>query len=154
MMKRFVAAMTVCGLLATATAWAAEKADVNWDKIMCVVASSNKVNSEKSTEFKEGKVYFCCSGCMGKFEKAKEKHASKAHHQLIATKQYKQKACPFSGGDVNPEKTVTVKGVKVGFCCGNCQGKAEAAEGEEQIEMLFGEKAFKKGFEKAEKDDA
>ena len=152
MFKRFVASLAVVGLLATATVWAAEKAEIKWEDIKCVMAPTKAANQEKFSEYKEGKVYFCCDGCKGKFDKDKDKFATQANHQLVATKQYKQKACPLSGGDVNPEKTVKVNGVEVGFCCGNCQGKVAAAEGAEQLKLVFGDDAFKKGFEKPKKE--
>ena len=146
-MKRVVAALVVCGMLTTATVWAAEKAEVNWDSIKCLMASSKKANPEKSVSFEKGDVYFCCDGCKGKFEKDPKAHAAKARHQMVATKQYKQSACPLSGGDVDPEKSVKINGVSVAFCCGNCLGKVKNAEGKEQLDLVFGDKHFKKGFE-------
>lgn len=149
---KFVAGLVIVGLMAGVTAWAAEEGKIDLEKIKCAVAPSKAANPEKFVEFKKAKVFFCCDGCKGKFGKDKEKFATKAQHQLVATKQYTQKACPFSGGDVNPEKTTKVNGVEVGFCCGNCLAKAEKAEGDEQIELVFGEKAFEKGFELAKKE--
>ncbi|XZE54490.1 hypothetical protein SH139x_000458 [Planctomycetaceae bacterium SH139] len=153
MMKRTLAALAVCGLLTTATVWAAEKADIKWEDIKCVMAPNKGANPEKSSEYKDGKVYFCCDGCKGKFDKDKDKFALRANHQLVSTKQYKQKACPLSGGDVNPDKMVKVGGVEVGFCCGNCQGKVAKAEGDDQLKLVFGADAFKKGFDKVKKED-
>jgi hypothetical protein len=40
-----------------------------------------------------------------------------------------------------------VKGVKVAFCCEKCQGKAK--ESTEQVELIFNDKAFDKGFKMA-----
>ncbi len=151
-MKRFFTAMVTVCLLATATVWAAETAEVNLKDIKCIMAPTKAASAEKSSEYKDGKVFFCCDGCKGKFDKDKDKFATKAHHQLVATKQYNQKACPLSGGEVNPEKTVKVNGVEVGFCCGNCQGKVSKAEGDEQLNLVFGDKAFKNGFEKTKKE--
>ena len=151
--QKVVASFALVGLLAGVTAWAAEEGKINLENIKCIMAPSKAANPEKSAEFKKGKVFFCCDGCKGKFEKDKEKFATKANHQLVATKQYTQKACPFSGGDVNPEKTTKVNGVEVGFCCGNCLGKVEKAEGDEKVEMVFGAKAFDKGFEVAKKEE-
>lgn len=152
-MKRFVTAMAVICMVASATVWAAEKAEINLENVKCLVAPTKAASAEKSSDYKDGKVYFCCDGCKGKFEKDKEKFAKQANHQLVATKQFKQKACPLSGGDVNPEKTVKINGVEIGFCCGNCQGKVAAAEGDAQLELVFSEKAFKNGFEKVKKDE-
>ncbi|WP_235935186.1 eL24 family ribosomal protein [Candidatus Laterigemmans baculatus] len=151
LLKRIVCAVAVCGMLAGAVV-AAEKAEISLEGVKCVVAPK-AANAEKSASYKEGQVFFCCDGCKGKFTKDTEKFATKANQQLVATKQYEQKACPLSGGKVNPEKTVKVGNVEVGFCCGNCQGKVAAAEGDAQVALVFSEKAFEKGFtvKKAEK---
>jgi hypothetical protein len=43
---------------------------------------------------------------------------------------------------------VKVDGVTVTFCCEKCQGKVSSAKGDEQAELVFGDKAFEKGYEK------
>ena len=79
--------------------------------------------------------------------------AAKANAQLVASKQYVQKGCPFSGGELNAETKIKVGGAEVAFCCNNCKGKAEKMEGDAQLEALFGEKAFKTAkFEKAKSE--
>jgi hypothetical protein len=52
---------------------------------------------------------------------------------------------------VNPEKELTVGGAKVQFCCDNCKGKVEKEKGDEQLEMVFSDKAFEKAGFKVEK---
>lgn len=92
-------------------------------------------------------VYFCCPNCPGAFEKAPEKFAVKVNHQLLQTSQIAQVACPFTGGKLNPETAIDVAGVKVAFCCENCQAKAVAAveEGAEKaMELIFAK--LEKGF--------
>lgn len=96
--------------------------------------------------FNDAKVYFCCNNCPKAFEKDTAKYTAKANHQIILTGQATQVACPFSGGELDDDATVEIKGVTVKFCCENCQGKAKKAEGDEQINLVFGEKAFEKGF--------
>lgn len=150
--QKVVASLALVGLLAGVSAWAAEEGEINLEKVKCVIAPTKAANPEKSVEYKKGKVFFCCDGCKGKFEKDKEKYASKAQQQLVATKQYKQKACPLSGGDIDPEKKTKVNGVEVAFCCGGCLGKVEKAEGDEKVDLVFGTKAFEKGFELAKKE--
>lgn len=120
------------------------------DATKCPVSGA-KVNMEKFSEFNGGKVYFCCGNCKGKFDAGSEKFAAKANHQLVVTGQAKQKACPFAGRAADDSKTVEVAGVSVAFCCGNCQGKASKASGDDQINLVFSNDAFKKGFEIAEK---
>jgi hypothetical protein len=63
----------------------------------------------------------------------------------LATGQAKQAKCPLSGGDLKDGTEVTIHGAKVKFCCNNCKGKAEKATGDEQVNLVFGEDAFKKG---------
>jgi YHS domain-containing protein len=134
-------------LIAGVTVWAD---DVKLEGVKCVVAPKAAL-AGKSADFKDGKVYFCCGNCAGKFAESPEKFETNANMQLVATKQYEQKACPFSGGDLNPETKIKVGDAEVSFCCNNCKGKVESAEAKEQVTMVFGEKAFKKaGFAKVE----
>ena len=100
-----------------------------------------------SADYKNATVYFCCGGCKAKFEADTEKFATKANLQLVATKQAKQVKCPIAGRAVNESKTVKVDNVTVGLCCGGCKGKADSAEGDEKLALLFSDKAFAKGFE-------
>ena len=122
-------------------------AGVSLEGVKCLIAASKDANESKSAEWKDGKVFFCCDNCKGKFEKMtkeeKDKLAPKANAQLVASKQYEQKACPFSGGELNAETKIEVAGAAVAFCCNNCKGKAEKMEDDEQLEALFGDKAFK-----------
>lgn len=133
-----VATVCVCGLVA----YAAE----GEFKATCPV-SGQPVDETKFVEYKDAKVYFCCGNCPGAFKKDTAKFAAKANHQLVGTKQFAQKACPLSGGKLNADKTVEIGDVKVGFCCENCQGKVAAAKEPEQLELVFADKPFEKGFE-------
>lgn len=132
-------------LVASVGASAAMAAKFSLDGVKCMMMPAKPVKEDKFVEYKDAKVYFCCPGCVKKFSTDSKPFAAKANHQLVLTKQYEQKKCPMSGGDINPEQSVTVGDVKVGFCCGNCKGKAEKMEGDAQVEALFGEEAFKKG---------
>ena len=128
-------------------------ADVDLKGVKCVVAPRD-AKASQSAEYRDASVYFCCGNCAGKFAADSEPFSTKANHQLVATKQFEQKACPFSGGGLDEDTAIKVAGVEVAFCCNNCKGKAEAAEGDKQIEMIFVNKAFEKGFAKVEKKDA
>lgn len=128
--------------------------EISLEGIKCVL-NRRDAKQANSAEWKDGKVYFCCGGCKGRFEKMskddKEKLASKSNAQLVATKQYVQKACPLSGGDLNPDTAIEVAGSKVAFCCKNCKGKVESQEADQQLETVFGQKAFETAkFTKAE----
>jgi YHS domain-containing protein len=144
MMKKAFSCLAVL-LVAGATVVAA---DLDLDGVKCIV--KDKAATEgKSADYRDAKVYFCCGGCAGKFAANTKKYATKANHQLVATKQFKQKACPFSGGELNSETAVKVAGVEVAFCCNKCQGKVESAEDDAaRVNMIFANKSFEKGFEK------
>jgi hypothetical protein len=119
-------------------------AAVKLDGIKCPV-SGKDVKEDKAVDYAGGKVYLCCGGCPDAFAKDTKKFATKANHQLVATGQAKQAKCPLSGGDLKDGTEVTIHGAKVKFCCNNCKGKAEKATGDEQVNLVFGEDAFKKG---------
>ena len=151
MLKKMTSVIAVL-LVASATVIAG---DVELDGVKCCVLANKDAKAEKSADYKDGKVYFCCGGCQGKFAKDSKKFAAKANHQLIATKQYEQKSCPFSGGKLNPETAVKVAGTKVAFCCNNCKGKVEGAKDDAaKLKMVFSDKAFEKGFKKAAKKES
>ena len=146
-MKKVLASLAAILIVATATNLAA---DVDLKDVKCVVAPKG-ASADKSAEYKDGKVYFCCGGCAGKFAKDPKKFAMKANHQLVHTKQYTQKTCPFSGGPINEETALKIAGAKVAFCCDGCKGKvASAKDDAAKMKLVFNEKAFKKSFKKAE----
>lgn len=113
----------------------------------CIVAGDPAAKEDKFSEYKGGKVYFCCDGCKGKFDKEPAKFAVKANAQLVSTGQAKQTMCPIAGKPINADKTVEVAGVKVAFCCDGCKGKVAGATGDAQAALVFSDEAFKKGFE-------
>lgn len=153
MLTRLVLGLAVAasGMLALTAARAAdEKKEV---EVKCPV-SGKPISKEHAVAYKEGEVYFCCPNCPKAFEKDTAKFATKANHQLVLTEQYEQAKCPLTGNKLNPEQTVEVADVEVQFCCGNCKGKVAKAEGEEQINLVFADKAFDKGFQKKEEKKA
>jgi YHS domain-containing protein len=118
-------------------------------KATCPVSGKAAIE-DSSVEYKGGKVYFCCEGCPDAFKGDTAKFAAKANMQLVQTKQFVQEKCPLTGGKLNAEKTVDVGGAKVTFCCENCQGAVAKLKGDEQINKVFSDAAFKKaGFKKA-----
>jgi len=119
--------------------------------IKCPISGKPVVKSGVA-EHNGGKVYFCCTNCPKAFAANTEKFAAKANHQLVATGQFKLAKCPIAGRKLNPATKISVAGVNVCFCCNNCKGKAVAAKGDEQINLVFGDKAFKKGFVAAKKE--
>jgi hypothetical protein len=143
-MKTFMTFLAIC-VVAGATVIAG---DVDLKNVQCVVA--NKPASEgKAADYKDAKVYFCCGGCAGKFVADTKKYAERANHQLVATKQYVQKGCPFSGGKVKADKVISIAGTEVGFCCDGCKNKvASAKDDTARMKLVFSDKAFGKGFAK------
>lgn len=109
--------------------------------------SGKAVDETKFSDYNGGKVYFCCDGCKGKFDKDSKAFAAKANAQLVASGQFAQKACPLSGGKTKAGTEVDVAGVKVAFCCNNCQGKITKATADDQLKLVFAD-GFAKGFAK------
>ena len=128
---------------------------VNLKDVKCVVMSKRAAKDSQVVKTKKGAMLFmCCGNCVKAYEKNPEKFTVAANHQLVQTKQYVQKACPFSGGELNDDAKVKVGGVELKMCCGNCAKKVNSAESEEaKAKLVFSKKAFEKGFamKKAEK---
>lgn len=137
----------IAGLMSFVVAFAvvsvatAEKIDIS--KVKCLISGA-AAKEDKASEWKDGKVYFCCENCQKKFDGDKKAYAAKANHQLVATAQVEQKLCPFSGGNLNKDASIEFNGAKIGFCCNNCKGKAEKMKDDEKLAQLFGEDAFAK----------
>lgn len=100
--------------------------------------SGKAIKKDVSADFEGGKVYFCCPGCPGAFEKDSAKFAAKARHQMCQTGQLEQVHCPIAHKDFKAEQNLVVGGVKVNFCCGGCKGKVEKMSPEDQVAACFG----------------
>ncbi len=131
--------------LAVAVSLGAAKGDDPLAGIKCPV-TGEKVASVASVDYQGGKVYFCCQSCPKAFSKKTAKYAAKANLQLVQTGQAKQTGCPLSGKPVSGSITVKVASEDVDVCCGGCKRKVVNAEKDQQIEMIFGDAAFAKGF--------
>ncbi len=126
--------------------------------IKCIGDGESQASADISVDYRGGKVYFCCEGCADEFKsKLDDKDSDllvKANHQLVLTGQFKQTACPLEGKEVAEGQTVDVGGVKVAFCCSNCQGAAAGlADASEKAKKVFSNEAFEKGFAKNPKLD-
>ena len=122
---------------------------INVADVKCMMMPKRGVKLEKASEYKEGKVFFCCGRCVGRFDANPNEFATQANHQLVRTGQYVQTACPISGGDVDDEQASVVGGVNVKFCCSRCKGKVDKATDEQaKAELVFSEKRFDKAFSK------
>lgn len=124
-----------------------KKDEVDLSNVKCMMMPKKNVTAKQAVDYQGGKVYFCCKKCAGKFAADPEKYAAQANQQLVATGQYVQTSCPFSGGDMEDSESTEVAGVTVKFCCDKCKGKVEGATSDsEKTEMVFNKKAFGKGF--------
>jgi len=115
-------------------------------KATCPVAKTKAAKEDKSAEYRGAKVYFCCGGCPDAFKKDTAKYSTRANMQLVQTAQAKQVKCPLSGGDLNADTKIKVGDAEVAFCCNNCKGKVEKATGDDQLALVYADKAFDKGF--------
>ena len=143
MLKNIFAASVAVLVVSVGLVAAEKKAEL---KATCPV-SGKAADESTVVEYKGAKVHLCCPGCVEPFKNDTAKFAAKANHQLVVTKQAKLVKCPFTGGKLNPETAIEVGGVKVCFCCNKCQGKVTKASADEQVQMVFGDEAFAKGFE-------
>jgi YHS domain-containing protein len=148
MLKKTAVACVALFVLCVAYTAMADKKEL---KATCPV-SGKPAKESAAVDYKGGKVYFCCGGCPAAFEKDTAKFAAKANQQLVATGQAKQIGCPFSGRKLNPDTATKIGDVDVCFCCNNCKGKATAASGDEQINLVFADKSFDKGFKTKTKE--
>jgi hypothetical protein len=142
-MKRITA--LACSALVVCAAFSLQ-AEEKKAELKCPVSGA-AAKMDHAVEHNGGKVYFCCDKCPEAFKADTAKFATKANAQLVASGQAKQVKCPLSGGKLNPEAKVTVASTEVQFCCNNCKGKVAAAKGDEQLNLVFSDAAFKKGFE-------
>jgi len=138
-MKRLMIALAIPALLAAVGI----ASDVKLEGVKCIVSGEPAVASA-SAAYKDGKVYFCCKDCIKGFTANTAKYATKANHHLVATGQAKQANCPISGEPIAQDKSLEVNGAKVYFCCDKCKTTVAKAAGDEQMNMVFGEAAWKK----------
>jgi len=147
-MIRMSLPIAVKSLLVIAVFFAGEE-KARLEGVKCPVAGK-PAKTENTAAYRDGKLYFCCDKCPKEFAENKAKYATKANHQLVATGQATQATCPFTGGEVDEDTQITAAGAKIAFCCENCKAKAGKVKGDEQVELLFNDKAFDKaGFKVA-----
>ena len=114
-------------------------------KATCPV-SKKAALEDKTGEYRGATVYFCCEKCPEAFKKDTKKFATRANMQLVQTGQAKEVKCPLTGKDLNTDTKIKVGDAEVCFCCNMCKGKVEKATGDEQLDLVYGDKAFDKGF--------
>ncbi|MBA3313163.1 MAG: hypothetical protein M3552_20550 [Planctomycetota bacterium] len=149
MASRFALGLAVAAsaVLAFSAARAADEGDKEKKvEVKCPV-SGKAIDKAHHVAYKDAEVYFCCPNCPKAFEKDTAKFATKANLQLVQTEQAVEKKCPLTGRPLNKEQMVSIEGVEVQFCCGNCKGKVAGMDKEKQLEAVFADKAFDKAYE-------
>jgi len=81
-----------------------------------------------STDTADGPVYFCCAGCIKKYNATPKKFAKLVATQrsMLAKRDKVQVKCPVSGEPTDPKITATHNGETVSFCCKSCAKKFTA----------------------------
>lgn len=84
-------------------------------QLTCPV-SKNPVDPKVTVDTDNGKVGFCCTDCIEKYQKEPAKYAS-----ALANSYTYQTVCPVMGETINPTVHVTAEGgAEVYFCCKGC----------------------------------
>ncbi|MEM9703256.1 MAG: hypothetical protein AAF907_12505 [Planctomycetota bacterium] len=140
--------LTILPAAATANAGDAEDAPVKLSELKCFIMPKRGVEGKKVVDWKEGKLYLCCTACVKRVEKYPERYAAGANHQLLQTGQYMQAACPISGGELASDApTLTIGGVEVKFANAEHKKEVESIEEEkDQVAKVFRDEAFEKAF--------
>ncbi|MEC8557523.1 MAG: hypothetical protein VXZ82_21180 [Planctomycetota bacterium] len=116
------------------------------DGLKCFMMKKRDVKGKKVVDYKEGKLYLCCSSCVKRMARTPEKYEAQANHQLVYTKQYKQAACPLTGKELgNKSPKLKIGGVEVAFMDADSVEKIKAMEEDDQIAKVFGTDGFKTG---------
>ena len=130
---------------------AAEVDEAKLDGLKCFIMVRKDVKGKKVFDYKDGKLFLCCSSCVKKMERDPSKYEAKANHQLVYTGQYTQHACPLSGEaitDSSPEFEVDggdLGAVSVRVSSQKLVDQLAAMELGDQIKSVFGPEGFEKG---------
>lgn len=87
-------------------------------QVTCPV-SKEPVDTDVFIESNGKKVYFCCKGCINKYQADPGKYAS-----ALANSYTYQTKCPVMGEEIDPKAfTTSASGKNVYFCCKGCDKK-------------------------------
>ena len=86
------------------------------------------INLAVSTPTDDGPVFFCCKGCISKYNAKPGKFAKQVAQQRKALEKLAkvQVACPVTGEPADPKVSIETDGKKVSFCCKGCVKKYQA----------------------------
>ncbi len=90
----------------------------------CPIANE-PINLASKLKTDDGPVFFCCDGCISRYQKNPAKFASVVADQrkALAKRAKIQVICPVSGNPVSDDIFVESDGQKVHFCCKDCLKK-------------------------------
>ena len=126
---KMVLGLAVTLAVGLAPAAAQEGGDGAKEKAASVVArcpvTNEPVNLAVSVATDEGPLFFCCKGCISKYQADPSKYAAKvaAQRKALASRDRVQVTCPVSRETVDPKVFVESNGQRVYFCCSGCTGK-------------------------------
>jgi YHS domain-containing protein len=81
-MKKMIILVLGLALALAGTALAADPAAKAQPQTVCPVLG-NKINKDIHADYKGERVYFCCSGCVGPFQKTPEKYLKNMEKQGV-----------------------------------------------------------------------
>jgi YHS domain-containing protein len=135
----FILAVVVAGLLSFGSEHS-QSGDAR-----CPV-SGEPASDEFSMRFKGATLRFSSVNCLREFKQNQARYASDANRQLFATAQATQIKCPLTGKLMKEDLSANVGGDTVKFCCEACRDTVVKTAGDEQINLVFGNKTFTKAF--------
>lgn len=95
--------------------------------VMCPVMNE-QIDPSVKLATDEGPIYFCCTGCIKKYNKEPAKFAEKVaeERKALADAPQVQVTCPVSNEPIDSAVFTEHEGQKVYFCCPKCKPKFEA----------------------------
>ncbi|MEM9827258.1 MAG: hypothetical protein AAF958_11745 [Planctomycetota bacterium] len=114
--------------------------------VRCIVEAKRSVQAKFHLRFRDGWVYFSSDSALQRYKAKKKKYSPEANHQLVATGQYRQRACPLSGEAIEKDfPTVSVGDVKLRVLCSDCAADLGKRSREDQIRYVFDAEGFQFG---------
>lgn len=122
MLKRTIAfSLTLILVVAMAAV-----ADDEGNQTVCPIMG-NKINKDVYTDYNGYRIFFCCGGCIAKFNEDPEGTLQKmADAGVTPMKLKEQSVCPVTGEKLlNKDVFVDVDGKRVYLCCQGCIAKVK-----------------------------
>ena len=93
----------------------------------CPVMGSD-INKEVFVDYKGHRIFFCCAGCIEKFEEQPESYISKMKESGVRPMKLRaQSVCPVSGEELaGKDVYVDYDGARVYLCCPSCKAAFNA----------------------------